>query len=628
MKGLGTRVLSGVVAVLAIGCGTANLRVAETSTIRLTTDDTPARARLTLTAMARDEKAIVEGWFPCADAHQVGPFEVVSLADPAAFQRLAGSAANMGGRFITYPARVVDRPATLALHRHGHEDPLQVFRHELTHRLIAVCMPQAPMWLHEGFAELMETASVADGQLTVGLPHWFFDDIGHRHVLYGGTWATYVPRDRVLTVEALRAIGRGGVFTEGDVPETEARYASAWALVAVLATGPDALRRAFHAYLRELMLGTEEEAAWERHLRAHDVQGQLTRFVESNMVTFASVSVSRVEPPDVREPRALGAAETDLFWARHLRWDTTDQQREALGLIDSAERRDPTLRASPQAASLRAAVLSEAADFAGALRALEVVADPMRVAFTRAAVVLMHQEQPGEPARVVAAQHTSLALEDVEVLGRMASSPFEHDIVARAWLQRGDAARALAAAHTALNLDAACGACWVTLGRAAILRGELQNAARAVRRGSVFLGVPHGGDHWTLRAARVEYELAGARECVDSGPPRELGAIEQPTSRGPALDADAIRLVIRARLGRIAACRDVARVFFPGRQGTVTARFEIEPDGTVGAVTTRDEFGSEALACCVQREVWALQFPPPAGGGRVAVTYPFSFMLR
>lgn len=51
---------------------------------------------------------------------------------------------------IAIPPRIVVRGS----HTRG---MAQVVTHELTHRLVAACLPDAPVWLHEGLAMYFET---------------------------------------------------------------------------------------------------------------------------------------------------------------------------------------------------------------------------------------------------------------------------------------------------------------------------------------------------------------------------------------------------------------------------------------------------------------------------------------
>ena len=107
---------------------------------------------------------------------------------------------------------------------------------------------------------------------------------------------------------------------------------------------------------------------------------------------------------------------------------------------------------------------------------------------------------------------------------------------------------------------------------------------------------------------------AGVRQ-----PSVQLGAVATPG----ALDREAIRGGIKAHIGKIKYCYEKELLADPSLQGTVQATFTI---GATGRVVSSTATGINArLATCIADAVAAIEFPPPAGGGNVNVTYPFVF---
>lgn len=93
-----------------------------------------------------------------------------------------------------------------------------------------------------------------------------------------------------------------------------------------------------------------------------------------------------------------------------------------------------------------------------------------------------------------------------------------------------------------------------------------------------------------------------------------------------SLPKEAIDAEIRTHLTEIQACyqRELNRQ--PSLEGEVAVKFEIAPDGTVATVeVARTDMDQTSVPSCVCEVVGALEFPAPAGGGVVRVTYPFRF---
>lgn len=640
------RLLPGaLVLVLALGgCAPVSLRIARTDTIHLTTDSAGPDAYRMLRAMETDRRALVETFFPCAERQQEGPIDVVALVEPRSFQRFVpDDFSGVGGVHMAHAQRVVPRPPTLALRwQYSPAATRSVFRHELTHRLIARCMPQAPAWLHEGLAELLSTADVADRELRLGVPPYFFDDLGGRVGRVGDVLTRYVPRGRLLSLDALRALLPDGIWVADDPDQTAAHYASAWALVSVLVTGPQELRRGFVDYRQALSVGVEEPVAWERHLAELPVAAHYTRFIEADVRRYTTYPLPGAGASLSATERALTAREADLFWASHVPWDTQAGRRDALAALDALERREPGSWAHPEVAVLRGGIHAEGGDAQAAADALGEVHDPDAVAFARLALRMMDEYTspplPGQSIeRLRARPATELRVDELTTLTQRASTAFEHEVLARAWLSLLQFQRALGEAHLAIAEDATCAQCWVTLGLAELQSGNVQRGVQSLDRGVALMGLSHSGrGSWVRRAGLYAYGAAGRRMC-ETVPPASMPASspgDTPEADSPAepsspssLTPDALRDVIRGHLDAVRACYEDERALLPLVEGTVRVRFIIGPDGSVIGAQLADSELAGTLGCCVLREVYTWQFPE-TGGGLVSVTYPFTLAYR
>ncbi len=93
-----------------------------------------------------------------------------------------------------------------------------------------------------------------------------------------------------------------------------------------------------------------------------------------------------------------------------------------------------------------------------------------------------------------------------------------------------------------------------------------------------------------------------------------------------SLPKESIDTEIRMHLREIQACyqRELNRQ--PNLEGKVVVRFEISPEGSVAWVEVAGTDMKETpVPSCVSEVIGGLEFPEPAGGGVVRVTYPFRF---
>lgn len=619
------------------GCVAGRLRVAQSEHIRLTTDNEGPRAYDLVRVMERDYRALVDVFFACAEAQQAEPIDVVALVDEVSFQRLRPERLESSdGFFNSFPQRIVERPPGITmLWQRSTADMHRLFRHEVTHSLIARCMPQAPAWLHEGLAEWLSTAEIEDDEIHLGVPPYFFGRLAYGVGRIGDVRVAAIPPDQLLGVDGLRALSFEEFWVANDLDRTRTHYAGAWALASVLGSGPPPLRRGFAAYRRALSLGTDESEAWDEHLSQLPVAEHYTRFIGTNTREYTSFPLN--DSPDVGPlvESAIDGDEAGLFWVRRMPWDTSVARNAALTMLDSVVRRHPERWDDADVASLRAAILLEGGDHPGAVQALRWVDPPEDVAFWRLALRLAYDYTSPpflgslRPTASTREEHPST--EEVHALTPRAATPFEHNVLARAWLHLNEFGAALGEAHLAVSEDASCAECWVTLGLAQIQTGDVRRGARSLERGAGLMHASHGGgSSWVRRAGLYAYGAMGRRLCEVVPPvgPREVPSPVDPPplprTSEPGSDADAIREVVRSHVDAVLACYEDELALVPTAEGTVRVRFEYGADGRVTSAGLDDSELGGALGCCIVAEVMTWEFPPPTGGGNVSVTHPFT----
>ncbi len=93
-----------------------------------------------------------------------------------------------------------------------------------------------------------------------------------------------------------------------------------------------------------------------------------------------------------------------------------------------------------------------------------------------------------------------------------------------------------------------------------------------------------------------------------------------------ALAKEEIQEVIRRNLAQIRYCYQRELAKNPELEGKVVVKFVIAKDGTVQSASTRSStLGNAVVETCVNNRFLRMQFPEPAGGGIVIVSYPFLF---
>jgi biopolymer transport protein ExbD len=99
-----------------------------------------------------------------------------------------------------------------------------------------------------------------------------------------------------------------------------------------------------------------------------------------------------------------------------------------------------------------------------------------------------------------------------------------------------------------------------------------------------------------------------------------------PVSAAGDLSRDVIQQHIRKQLPRIRHCYERELINQTDLEGTIRTEFQISPRGEVQGVSAKG-LGNKNVERCVAKAIKLIEFPQPAGGGYVNVTYPFNFQL-
>jgi hypothetical protein len=91
-----------------------------------------------------------------------------------------------------------------------------------------------------------------------------------------------------------------------------------------------------------------------------------------------------------------------------------------------------------------------------------------------------------------------------------------------------------------------------------------------------------------------------------------------------ALDKNIIRRFIRRKLPQVRFCYEKELIVQPKLKGIVRTVFVIGPSGKVSSANVQAGI-HKTVDLCVAKVIRSIQFPKPKGGGRVRVSYPFSF---
>jgi protein-tyrosine-phosphatase len=139
-----------------------------------------------------------------------------------------------------------------------------------------------------------------------------------------------------------------------------------------------------------------------------------------------------------------------------------------------------------------------------------------------------------------------------------------------------------------------------------------------------------------IRAAHQQKASKASRSAtssVASPLARSNSAEDDADPDGP--DAEYVREAMSALVPMVVDCYKQARVTHPALAGTLVVDFTIEGEPGIGGVVTesaidpaKSEIKDSDLGECVEETMFALEIDPPANGGTVKVSFPFTFQPK
>ena len=201
----------------------------------------------------------------------------------------------------------------------------QVYVHELTHRFVARCYPEAPPWLHEGMARFFETMQVGQDVVVGIAPYRVAGNASWvSPFLSGGLEILQVSPRRLPVPSALVAL------SDADFYRLDTRswnYASGWALIHMLSLGSDAaLRNRFTQYLAGTSDHGSDPAWFAQSFEGADLDRQFQAYL----------SGARLErrvpytPPPLSDPPAVALSPGEA----HLRLASFSSRRGEQSMRD------------------------------------------------------------------------------------------------------------------------------------------------------------------------------------------------------------------------------------------------------------------------------------------------------
>jgi hypothetical protein len=147
--------------------------------------------------------------------------------------------------------------------------------------------------------------------------------------------------------------------------------------------------------------------------------------------------------------------------------------------------------------------------------------------------------------------------------------------------------------------------------------GDTGRPLLGVPGGLATVGRAGGPDDGSRSYGRRAGEL---RQAV----PRALDVTLIPATVRGGLDREIVRRVVRQHLNEIRYCYEQSLARRPTLAGRLVAALTIAPTGRVVVATLQSStLGEPAAESCIVAATRRWEFPRPAGGGLVAVSYPF-----
>ncbi len=162
--------------------------------------------------------------------------------------------------------------------------------------------------------------------------------------------------------------------------------------------------------------------------------------------------------------------------------------------------------------------------------------------------------------------------------------------------------------------------------RVSVIRIELPRIGKPgdLEAGECLGNLPAGGGR--LRETTRGEPIPPGGDLFGGGGLAAAGATrDEPMILG-AVDRSAIDGVIGDHMAKISDCSTSALSTDMSLTGRVRVKFVISKNGSVSSAKIRDSTLDDPTAeACITRQISAIQFPEPRGGGIAIVTYPFSY---
>ena len=392
----------------------------------------------------------------------VGRTTIVMFAEHWEYQRVLTAQEVRNGSFELGRTMFGDELArpmiVLAADVHASE----VFRHELTHRLVHQRIGAVPLWLDEGLAEYFSQIRIVGDKVALGALTTRLQRI--------------VQRERNSnTVGGVPLLPLGTVAARAW-PDAlvDPCYLDAWALVHYLANGaPDHADR-FRRFLAAIADGRAAGEALQAEYGAAEL---IEAGYRAHAQQFITAKALQWLIPFTR-PAPNGDAPLRRFLD-----DAEVHEMKAQLLAKSAARELELARAhgnesSPAFHRWLARVADAAGDKARAeeemVRAVALAPDDSSFLYERARLRMAHEL--GKPQ---SERHLDAVDADVQDVADRVDEPRQLDLIARFFSAEGDTARGLQFSQRAVGMEPQCAACIATLASLYFAQGDLLRAVDA-----------------------------------------------------------------------------------------------------------------------------------------------------
>jgi tetratricopeptide (TPR) repeat protein len=480
-----------------------------TENIQLQTDLPEDYARTFAEVYQRMRDAIAENEFPCALDQMHEPITVMVI--DRHWRKIMGS--GVSGVQGMNPVDLVDVDPFLVVRAEDEETNAPLFLHELTHWLVAICFPSAPLWLNEGLATFYETSKLDGDSLRIGFPNAMFVDgrSGYGYDSEGEVFELYSLK-RAPSLETLRKLESPEFY------EDSANYLASWVAVHLMQLGDRTLEKPFARYLAALHEGNDDETAWLKGFATIDMESRYRVHLTDRYVWAARPIVAA--EPEVKSIRSMTRSEVALLLSQFYDWEDRTGAKLARAYLRLAHHQAPNA--------------IEPIVYLGALAHARSKDDDAHEWFERALAI-----DPANPDALAAVLrwHTGRGAyqelegrekqeleEQARALVREARTPFQLTVAADWYRAADDAALALRLANEAVALDSEYWPAHESAGMAAM---RLERYDQAVTELTLALRLcGHASDDIK---SRLQSQILALEQKLEPEPPTSADARESNT---------------------------------------------------------------------------------------------------